>query len=68
MYDLNWKRIPAYTTIHSIIQNTSGTELEQCLREYNKMLANNDGEKQFIGYDGKVLRGQGCSVLINVVN
>ena len=57
IFDLNWKRIPAYTTIRDIIQGTSGTELEKSFREYSQELAKSDGEKQFIGCDGKVLRG-----------
>lgn len=57
IFDLGWKRMPAYTTIRNIIQGTSGMELEQSFREYSEVLANGDGKKQFIGCDGKVLRG-----------
>ena len=57
IFDLNWKRMPAHTTIRDIIQGTSGTELEQSFRQYSQVLAENDAEKQFIGCDGKVLRG-----------
>jgi hypothetical protein len=54
---LDWKRMPAYTTIRDIIQGTNGEELEQSFRKYSASL-HNQGEKQvFIGYDGKVLRG-----------
>ena len=56
-FDLNWKRMPAHTTIRDIIQGTSGTELEQSFRQYSQMLAESDEKKQFIGCDGKVLRG-----------
>jgi len=56
-FDLNWKRMPAYTTIRDIIQNTSTSELEQSFRKYSASLAELDGENVFIGYDGKVLRG-----------
>ena len=56
-FELNWKRRPAHTTIRDIIQGTSGTELEQSFRQYSQELVENDGEKQFIGCDGKVLRG-----------
>jgi hypothetical protein len=56
-FDLNWKRMPAYTTIRDIIQGTSGPELEQSFRQYSQVLAESDQEKQWIGCDGKVLRG-----------
>ena len=56
-FDLTWKRVPAYTTIREIIQGTSSTEVERCFREYSQELVNSDGEKQCIGWDGKVLRG-----------
>jgi hypothetical protein len=56
-FDLNWKRMPAYTTIRDIIQGTSGPELEQSFRQYSQVLAESDQEKQCIGCDGKVLRG-----------
>ena len=49
--------MPAHTTIRDIIQGTSGTELEQSFRQYSQVLAESDDEKQFIGCDGKVLRG-----------
>jgi len=55
--DLGWKRMPAHTTIREIIQGTSGVELEQSFREYSHILAKSDVQKQFIGCDGKVLRG-----------
>ena len=57
IFDLNWKRMPAYTTIRDIIQKTSTTELEQSFRKYSVSLAELDGKNAFIGYDGKVLRG-----------
>ncbi len=57
IFDLNWKRMPAYTTIRGIIQGTSATELEQSFRKYSASLAELDGENIFVGYDGKVLRG-----------
>ena len=40
IFDLNWKRMPAYTTIRDIIQKTSTTELEQSFRKYS---ASNNG-------------------------
>ena len=57
VFNLNWKRMPAHTTIRDIIQGTSGAELEQSFRGYSEVLAESNGEKQFIGCDGKVLRG-----------
>ena len=57
IFDLNWKRMPAHTTIRDIIQGTSGTELEQSFRQYSQVLVESDDDKQFIGCDGKVLRG-----------
>lgn len=57
LFELNWKRMPAYTTIREIIQGTSGMELEQSFRQYSQVLAESKAEKQFIGCDGKVLQG-----------
>jgi hypothetical protein len=57
IFDLNWKRRPAYTSIGDIIQGTSGRQLEQSFRQYSQVLAESDEERQFIGCDGKVLRG-----------
>lgn len=57
IFALNWKRMPAYTSIRDIIQGTSATELEQSFRQYSQVLAESDVQKQFIGCDGKVLRG-----------
>lgn len=57
IFHLNWKRMPAYTTIRDIIQKTSPTELEQSFRKYSLALAELDGKQVYIGYDGKVLRG-----------
>ncbi len=57
IFDLDWDRMPAYTTIRDIIQGTSRTDLEKSFRQYSQELAKSDSEKQFIGCDGKVLRG-----------
>ena len=57
IFELDWKRMPAHTTIRDIIQGTSGQELEQSFRQYSENLAENDDEKLYIGCDGKVLRG-----------
>lgn len=57
-FNLNWKRLPAYTTIRAIIQGVSSAESEEQFREYSALLAgNNNTEKRFVAFDGKVLRG-----------
>jgi len=56
-FGLNWKRMPAHTTIRDIIQGTSAAEIEQSFRAYSALLAANEGAKRFIACDGKVLRG-----------
>jgi DDE family transposase len=57
VFNLKWKRMPAYTTIRDIIQGSSGAELEQSFRQYSEGLVERTDQKQFIGCDGKVLRG-----------
>lgn len=57
VFALNWKRMPAYTTIRSIIQETSSEELEQSFRKHSASLCGKSTKTVFIGYDGKVLRG-----------
>ena len=57
IFELDWKRMPAHTTIRDIIQGTSGADLEQSFRQYSQLLVESDDQKQFIGCDGKVLRG-----------
>lgn len=57
IFKLGWQHMPAHTTIRDIIQGTSATELEQSFRQYSQALATSDGKKQFIGCDGKLLRG-----------
>jgi len=56
-FDLNWKRMPAHTSLRDIIQGTSGSALEEVFRQYSAALAENDGAEQCISCDGKVLRG-----------
>jgi hypothetical protein len=57
LFSLNWKRMPAYTTIRDIIQGTDSEELEESFRKHSARLLNRDEKRVFIGYDGKVLRG-----------
>lgn len=56
LFELGWKRRPAYTTVRDIIQGTSGDELERVFRKHALSLID-EGEHQSIGCDGKVLRG-----------
>ena len=57
LFDLNWKRLPAYSTIRDIIQGTSESELERVFREYSASLDETESKKKLVGCDGKVLRG-----------
>ena len=57
IYDLNWKRIPAYSTIRYIIQGVSSDQIEKSFREYTVELTTNTNKKRFVAFDGKVLRG-----------
>ncbi len=58
LFDLRWKRRPAYTTIRDIIQGTSAAELEACFRRYSAQLVEPPASTgRVVGCDGKVLRG-----------
>lgn len=57
IWTLKWKRMPAYTTIGDIIQNTSGAELERAFRKHSAALGEKDELGVLVGCDGKVLRG-----------
>jgi len=56
-FTLNWKRMPAYTTIRDIIKGVSACSMEAAFRKYSASLAEDDIEKHFVAFDGKVLRG-----------
>jgi predicted transposase YbfD/YdcC len=57
-FALHWNRLPAYTTIRDIIQGVFDDDLEERFREYsNRLLDDSQGEKRFVSFDGKVLRG-----------
>jgi len=56
-FSLNWKRLPAYTTIRAIIQGTSSAEMEERFRQYSADLAQHKGKQRFVTFDGKTLRG-----------
>ncbi len=55
IYELDWDRMPAHTTIRGIIQGTSGTEVEQSFRQYSQELNQSDSEKRH-GSESPVLR------------
>lgn len=58
MFALNWKRMPAHTTVRAIIQGTSSGELEASFRQHSDLLfSSHREEKWFVAFDGKVLRG-----------
>ena len=57
LFELNWKRLPAYTTIRDIIQRTETEELERSFREHAFSLIDSKKDRQFIACDGKVLKG-----------
>ena len=57
VFGLSWKRMPAYTTIRDIIQGTNPQELERAFRCHAQTLIPEEKKQQFIGCDGKVLRG-----------
>ena len=57
VFFLNWKRLPAYTTIRDIIQGTSAADVEEAFRKYSAGLAESNTRRRFVGFDGKVLRG-----------
>lgn len=56
LLELNWKRMPAHTTIRAIIQNTDSSSLESSFRGYSAELASGQAEQEAIAFDGKVLR------------
>ena len=57
MCQLDWKRLPAYTTIRNIIQGVSSSELEEQFRAYSDALTGEPAHQRVIAFDGKVLRG-----------
>ena len=57
LFGLNWKRLPAYTSLREIIQGTSSAEVEACFRAYSADLAASQTSRRWVGFDGKVLRG-----------
>jgi len=57
LYSLNWKRVPAYTTIRYIIQGVDSGELETSFRQFSFSLINQNSDNRYIALDGKTLRG-----------
>jgi len=57
-FNLEWKKLPAHTTIRKIILSVDPKELEKVFRKYSKILAAlNPKEYAFISLDGKAVRG-----------
>lgn len=56
-YNLNWKKIPAYTTVRNIIQGLDSVELENSFRLFSLNLHEQSSDNKYIAFDGKTLRG-----------
>jgi len=56
-FQMDWKRLPAYTTIRNIIQGVSSSELEEQFRAYSAALIGGTSQRHVVAFDGKVLRG-----------
>jgi hypothetical protein len=57
MFQLNWKRLPAYTTIRNIIQNIDKDSLERVFRKHAYGLIDKRIEgTRYIAIDGKTLK------------
>ena len=56
-FQLNWKKLPAYTTIRNIIIGVSAAALEESFRNYSMALLDQNKHGRFVAFDGKVLRG-----------
>ena len=54
--NLNWDKVPSYTTIRAIIQGVHTEQLEKCFRRYVEKTSNTE-EGSVISCDGKTLRG-----------
>lgn len=55
-YHLNWKRVPAYTTVRNIIQRVDSVELEKSFRLFSQCLHEQNSDNKYIAFDGKTLR------------
>jgi hypothetical protein len=56
---LNWRRMPCYTALYTILRGVDAATLEQALRKYTAGLAQHpdDEGSGVIALDGKTLRG-----------
>lgn len=58
LFSIEWKRVPAYTTIRKILHRVDAESLEDAFRQHSEELSSKIPHmKQFIACDGKVLRG-----------
>jgi len=58
VFGIEWKRVPAYTTIRKILRRVDADSLESVFREYSQELDSKAGEgKRVIACDGKTLKG-----------
>ncbi len=58
VFGLEWKRVPAYTTIRKILHKVDPDSLEAVFRGYSQELDSQlSKDKRFIACDGKTLRG-----------
>ncbi len=57
IFDSDWEKPPAYSTIRNILIGIDKKELETCFREYSSYLNELEKPSKFIAIDGKTLRG-----------
>lgn len=60
VFDLNWKRAPAHTSIRYIIQGLNTDDVEQIFRQYSNALSSDEELSKgrlYVAIDGKQLRG-----------
>ncbi len=57
LFSLNWKGLPAYSTIRNILQGVDKASLEESFRNYSSALVDLANSAHFVSIDGKVLRG-----------
>ena len=60
LFSLKWKRVPAHTTVRSILQGVNANELEEAFRGYSKALLETKPTSDAltaVAIDGKTLRG-----------
>jgi hypothetical protein len=60
LFDLDWKRAPAHTSIRTMLQALDEQELEKAFRRHSRQLSTppaSDDAPPVLAIDGKVLRG-----------